>query len=49
MITYQCTDCGFVASGFDALRIRDERKYHILDCPANEPGFILPKTKENHG
>ena len=44
MITYKCTDCGFVASGFDALRIRDERKQHKIDCPASEPGFIIPKN-----
>ena len=44
MITYKCPNCLFVAEGYDALRIRDERKQHKIDCPASEPGFIIPKN-----
>lgn len=46
MITYYCDNCPYSFGSKSGLAVRDARIEHIDDCPANKPGFFIPKNKE---
>lgn len=48
MIAYKCQQCGFVASGFDGYRVRDERKQHIQECKPHNGAFFMPERENQH-